>query len=459
MKRVIFLLAGLGFASTVAASPSVPLKCGANLDRVWVYDNLTTLDVTVHLKCGTPVDVLGLEKNYVRVRTADGNEGYVPADAIPSSEMAALTAAAPAAAPAPTVVTAARLVVPVPAAQPVAATQPAPAVVARTVSAPATAQPIAIRTTAVPAPQPEPNVVAMATPPAPSPATPSIEQDKPVPTNYPAPVQAPAPAPVVTPTTHAVTTPRVAPAPRAVAQPAAPSAPTTVAVRASEPRTPHPAAHENATLIIEQPGPVEQLKALAPAPAPAPVQMAMVVRTADVTPLSKTTIIHHAEYSDEDDTPDTVATPADDLASCNVYFSAYGVTPMQYKWIADDRGKRFPGVCPAPEPSMVDYVVIFTHDENFFTNTLPEPVHTDKNGFSDWSPVTAADDTHIPISLMDKAHHEYAWVFHVHRGTFDPSNFTSRRHPQFTKTESSARASSKSIEDAIQYIADTNSHQ
>ena len=190
--------------------------------------------------------------------------------------------------------------------------------------------------------------------------------------------------------------------------------------------------------------------------------VATVVRTADITPATKRLIVpalRKPEFSDDDeDTPEAVST-TDDLSACSVYFSAYGVTPMQQKWIADERKKRFPGVCPAPEPSMVDYVVIFTHDMDYFTTTLPDPIHTDRNGFSDWSPVTATDDTMIPVSSLDKARHEYAWVFRVHRGTFDPSKFTSRRKPQFTKTESNSHASSKSIEDAMQFISGNTSAQ
>jgi len=105
---------------------------------------------------------------------------------------------------------------------------------------------------------------------------------------------------------------------------------------------------------------------------------------------------------------------------------------------------------------MVDYVVIFTHDMNYFTTTLPETIHTDQNGFSDWSPVTSVDDTQIPASLLDRAHREYAWVFRVHRGTFDPGKFTSRRRPQYTKTES---RSTKSIEAAMDFMAENGATQ
>jgi hypothetical protein len=460
MKRTIVLLAGLGFTLPVAASPSVPVKCGANQERVWVYDNLSTWDVSVRLKCGTPVDVVGLEKGYVKVRTSEGSEGYVPADAIPSYEMAQLTAAAPPA-PVATVASVASLaranaqppiaqVVAAPA--PMPAPQAAPAVSVRAV--PAAAPVLVAARVSTSAPEPAPPARVVPQPAAPAPAAPPVEESRPAPSFVPAPAQAPAPAPSAPPVTRAVAATVVTQRP-VVAMKAAPTSSATqravstgaTSVTSSVVAAPRPASRDNATLTIEAMN----------APVPVAAPMATVVKAADISPVTnnRMVVVRKAEYSDDDeDLPEADAAPAADLAACSVYFSAYGVTPMQYKWIAGDLRKRFPGVCPAPEPTMVDYVVIFTHDMNFFTTTLPDPIHTDKNGFSDWSPVTTADDTLIPVSLLDKAHHEYAWVFRVHRGTFDPGNFTARRRPQFTKTESSAHASSKSIEDAMQFIAE-----
>jgi hypothetical protein len=442
MKRTTLLLVAVGFAWPVAAAPTVTVKCGANQERVWVYSNLATLDVGARLKCGTTVEVVGLEKGYVKIRTSDGNEGYVPADAVPASDLAELTAPA---APAPMVArpTPTRPV----ALQPVASTpavSPAPARVPAVAAAPVT---VAARVNAAPAP---PAVVvvppAASAPIAPAPAAPPVQPSKPAPANVPAPVLAPAPA-------------SSAPAAALVASAAPVSKkkvivkiePVSPAAYVNATPTPRPAERENATLLIEQTN--------SPVSAPASAPMAKVVKTAAFVPATKSRVSAMSMrdvYSEEDeDLPEAAAASAEDLSACSVFFSAYGLTPMQFKWIADDRRKRFPGVCPAPEPSMVDYVVIFTHDMDFFTTTLPDPVHTDRNGFSDWSPISAADDTLIPVSSLDKARHEYAWVFHIRRGTFDPSNFTSRRRPQFTKTESSSHASSKSIEDAMQFIADS----
>jgi len=309
-----------------------------------------------------------------------------------------------------------------------------------------------------------------------------------MPAPVPVPAAAPAPAPKAPVTRVAVVnlapSSRVTPASTqrpAVVAPAAPVAAaesvpevTIVAVAAPAPQKPaasvsapvrvspapevRPAEPEDATLTVEETR--EPMTVVMTAPEPT----ATVVRAAEITPVTKRSplaaAVREAGYSDDDEnTPDLSAARAQDLAACNVYFSAYGVTPMQQKWIADERRKRFPGVCPAPEPAMVDYVVIFTHDMDFFTTTLPDPIHTDRNGFSDWSPVTATDDTMIPVSSLDKAHHEYAWVFRVHRGTYDPSKFTSKRRPQFTKTESSSHASSKSIEDAMEFISQTGASQ
>jgi hypothetical protein len=466
MKRTILLLAGLGLAMPCAAAPSAALKCGANMDRIWVYSDLTTLDVGARLKCGTSVDVVGLEKGYVKVRTSDGTEGYVPAESVPASEMAVLTAAAAPAAPVPTPASAARANM--------QTASPTSSVVAQAAAAPA---PLVVTVTAVARPTPQPAPV----PPAPvvtpvtqlPPAAPAGELSKAAPAKVPATAQPPAPA-VAAPRQAAATRPEVEIV--AVSTPQAAQAHTVPAThqaaatqpeveivavsapparRADAPPTPRPLAHEAATYVIE---PVSRPALVEAAP------VATVVRAADVAPVTKRPLIgsnsSRTGYSDDDENTGNIqASLESDMSSCSVYFSAYGVTPMQYKYIAGDMRKRFPGVCPAPEPSQVDYVVILTHDMDYFTSTLPDPIHTDRNGFSDWSPVTAVDSTTIPASELDKARREYTWVFRVHRGTFDPSNFTERRHPQFSKTESNNHASSKTIEDAMEFIAQTGPSQ
>ncbi|HTZ74740.1 MAG TPA: SH3 domain-containing protein [Candidatus Aquilonibacter sp.] len=459
MKRTIFLLAGFFVALPVSAAPTVSVKCEPNQERVWVYDNLTTWDVAARLKCGTPVNVLGLQNGYVRVRTADGNEGYVPADAIPASQLAQLAAAA---GPAPviTVAAAARAnMQSTTESESPQASAPAPPV-ANTVM-------VAERAESQPAPAPPSNAVPPA---APAPATPPAQQSAPSPAHIPTPAAAPAPAPSTPNTTRASAAPvasaqasiviepvvmsdmsekTVAPA-RVIAK-RTPSPQPLVSANATAPESPNASSRDDSTLVVEEVDP--------PAPAMKESALATVVKTANFTPVrtGSAAAVRAPEYSDDDEAlPEADAAPSEDLANCNVYFSAYGVTPMQYKWIADERLKKFPGVCPAPEPSMVDYVVIFTHDMDFFSTTLPDPIHTDTNGFSDWSPVTSVDDAQIPVSSLDKAHREYAWVFRVHRGTFDPGKFTARRRPQYAKTASN---SSRSIEDAMQFMATSSVSQ
>ncbi|HKV47432.1 MAG TPA: hypothetical protein VJN69_05025 [Candidatus Acidoferrales bacterium] len=435
MKRMILVLAALGFAVPAFATPSVAVKCAANEERVWVYDNLTTWDVSARLKCGALVAVVGAEKGYVRVRTADGNEGYVPAAAVPSSELAHVIVVVN---PAATVSVAAvaRANLQTESAQPASAmpvSHPAPSYLA---SAP---RPVEVaRVEAMPAPAPAPPAspappVNMAYPVTPVPPAPSPAQEsRPAPASVPDPVQAPVPVPSALPITRTSSDGsmqsyvRPTPAPRPIAR--------------------GDVAREDATLVVEDMN--------TPVPPPASESAPKVVKAANfmtITRKRSSIPSHTPEYSDDvEDMPDANAVPTEDLSACSVYFSVYGVTPIQYKWIADERGKQFPGVCPAPEPSMVDYVVIFTHDLDSFITTLPEAIHTDSNGFSDWTPVTAADDTQIPASELDRARREYAWVFRVRRGTYDPAKVTPRWRPLYTKTD---HESSRSIQDAMQFMA------
>ena len=465
MKRITLLLAGLFVALPVSASPGVPVKCEPNQERVWVYDDVTTWDVTARLKCGTPVTVLGVQNGYARIRTADGNEGYVPADAIPASELAQLTVVAPP--PAITVAAAARANM-----QSINAA-PAPQLAQSSIPVrlPQNSVAVADRVESQPAPAPPANVAPPAA--APAPAVPLGRQSAPSPAPIPTP-EAPAPVPS-TPATSRAAASSGAPAQASITvEPEILSAPAgkaiepaqVIAVGTATPQriapstnvsptaanaSVHTASREDATLVVE----------VSEAPAPPMKAMeesatASVVKTANFSAVRtrSSAAVRVPEYSDDDeDLPEADAAPSQNLANCSVFFSAYGVTPMQYKWIADERLKKFPEICPAPEPSMVDYVVIFTHDMDFFSTTLPDPIHTDTNGFSDWSPVTSVVDAQVPVSSLDKAHREYAWVFRVHRGTFDPGRFTSSRRPQYTKTVSS---SSKSIEDAMEFMAQTS---
>jgi hypothetical protein len=140
---------------------------------------------------------------------------------------------------------------------------------------------------------------------------------------------------------------------------------------------------------------------------------------------------------------------------CQSYFSAYGLTPGQMKWIAQNREKLFSNICPAPDPSKVNFVIIFTHDVDFFGSSIPEPVHKD-NGFSDFTPMTSIDTALIPESQADKARREYVWIFQFQKGTFDPGNFSPSRQYQYSKMETSSmgsKAGLKTVEDAFRFVA------
>jgi hypothetical protein len=141
--------------------------------------------------------------------------------------------------------------------------------------------------------------------------------------------------------------------------------------------------------------------------------------------------------------------------SCQSYFSAYGLTPNQTKWIAKNREKAFSQVCPAPDPSKVDFVMIFTHDVDFFSGTMPDPIHK-SGGFSDFTPMTSMDTALIPQSQADSARREYVWIFQFEKGTFDPATFSAKRHYQFSKMETGSlgsKAGVKTIEDAFRFVA------
>src|SRR5579862_9324493 len=142
-------------------------------------------------------------------------------------------------------------------------------------------------------------------------------------------------------------------------------------------------------------------------------------------------------------------------SSCQTYFSAYGLTPSQTKWIAKNREKAFSQICPAPDPSKVDFVMIFTHDVDFFSGTMPDPVHK-SGGFSDFTPMTSMDTALIPQSQADSARHEYVWIFQFEKGTFDPASFSPKRRYQYSKMETGSlgsKAGVKTIEDAFRFVA------
>jgi len=162
--------------------------------------------------------------------------------------------------------------------------------------------------------------------------------------------------------------------------------------------------------------------------------------------------------ANSDDAP--AAQPENESAdpACQNYFSAYGLAPSQLKWIAQNRKKLFSNVCPAPDISKVDYVMIFTHDVDFFNVTMPTPVHKIE-GFSDFRALTPIDTGLTSASDPDKAHHQYVWIFRIAPGTFDPDNFSPRRRYQFSQVESGAlgsKAGLKAVEDAFRFVSTAN---
>src|SRR5579862_3344163 len=101
--------------------------------------------------------------------------------------------------------------------------------------------------------------------------------------------------------------------------------------------------------------------------------------------------------------------------------------------------------------------VLFAHDSNTFNSAIPALVHTDRNGFSAFSPMTTVDTALLSVSDLDKARYEFVWVFHAKRGTFDPARFSSRRRPLFTTDAKGSHAAGRAVEDACQFIEEQGS--
>ncbi|MFZ0523406.1 MAG: hypothetical protein WAL95_20435 [Candidatus Acidiferrales bacterium] len=133
---------------------------------------------------------------------------------------------------------------------------------------------------------------------------------------------------------------------------------------------------------------------------------------------------------------------------CTSYISAYGVSPAQYERIQSN-WKKFQSICPAPSPANVDFVVIFTHDVNFYNYTMPAPVHTDNSGFSDWSAIVLLDNT----DSSAKYKHEYLWIFRFKRGSFEPAHFSGNAKPDHSEVESGSHAGDHAVDAAFKFIA------
>jgi len=477
--RLLGAWAGLCFAMPALAGESAPLKCAANQDRVWLYDSLISFEVQAKVKCGETVEILARQKGFVKIRTQSGAEGYVPEIALPkpltadaneekpaeelslaaqaraarAARGAAAQPSASSAAAAPVAVAAiplhekpAEIKVAAPRAQdrssqslqPVAASANATDAVSMSITTAESSVSAAEKPAAT---QPSPNSTSRSAAASPNPAESTASRalvqkgDKAV-------------------TSKAKTTqpPPSKPARPAVAPPSSTSSASNIGP-APAVRTATAASGSAAS------GSGQYSVAMASVTASPTPRAITAVETSSATlraePVATTRTIAATTEPESEDYPERVIEDESANPSCGTYFSAYGLSPMQYKWIVENRQKKYPGICPASSPNKVDFVVIFTHDVAFYNSTMPTAVHTDKGGFSDWNPMTRADDTVVSASELDKSKHEYVWVFQMKRGAFDPARFSPRRRPQFTKVESNglgSHAAPRSIDDAFQFI-------
>jgi hypothetical protein len=420
-----------------AASDLGIVKCPANQDRVWVYDSLSSFDVEAKLRCGETVEIVSRVKGYVKVRTESGLEGYMPdsvfpdlppfdddkdklgdhnagaaaetAENVPTSLAAA--AAAYRAAPKPT---------------------PKPAPVAELPVVAKEAMVVGAPNPAIVAPPESPRVAASVAPSAPM--STSIGAPQPV-----ASESAPTPA-AVKPATIPVSAPRLKAAPPVLSA----AKPVVVAKRAPAPQPTAPNVSGNAAATVAV------VRIESPVAVPSPATAMSEPTTASLREIAAVKPI--ATIPESDDYPD--AQPENESADpqCRIFFSAYGLGAAQYKWLSEIRRKQFSSICPAPNLTSVDFVILFTHDSDSYLSAMPTPVHIDGNGFSDFSPMTTVDTALMSPSDADKARYELAWVFRVKRGGFDPAKFSPRRRPQYTATQKGFHASTRAVESAFNFI-------
>ncbi len=471
------IVAGLGCVPGAKAA-GTNVKCAMNEDRVWVYESVVDFNLAAKLKCGEPVEIIGRVKGYVKVQTQAGVEGYVADSAFPKSALPPEPAEKPNDVESASVAALAHhsaLVTVNATNPPAAATVASIAPAGSNPSSPASS--VAANSTSVmtananvsPAPAPvvsRPRPAAVAPKPAPQPAL--VANASPT----------AAPAASASPVTASPQPPTVAPAAKAppviVASAPTVSAP---AVPASQPAELEITLSTAPTVSSPAPAPVSAPAVAASAPpakisqppsAPAPssyVSNASNAAAADragaapspvIQPVSDSVVRPASPAANPDEDEDTaVRVLENENAGCNHFFSAYGLSPNQYKWLAQNRKKAFPSVCPAPTPAMVDFVVIFTHDVAFYNVTMPAAVHVDHNGFSDWTPMSTVDTALMTQSEANSSHHEYVWVFQTSRGAFDPAKFSSKRKPLFSKGETNMLGSHggyKTVMDALTYI-------
>ncbi|MGH9758669.1 MAG: hypothetical protein ACRD4M_13100, partial [Candidatus Acidiferrales bacterium] len=367
------------------------VQCEVNEERVWVYDSLANLNVEARLNCGDTVEILGQEKGYVRIRTTSGRIGYIPKDTLPNLPAATTNDGNPAAD------------------QPVSLAEAAmrarlalekerePSAAPKTISA--TAMPEKRATVLIAAnPPTQAGYVAAEKPAQPEQKISNRTAENPV-SAVPARAQMPpAPSADGAPPVKIVLTASAKDAKEAQGPPENP------AVEASPAAAPAAMAavlpvRESVTAAPAPPAAVSvPTKAPAPAPVPAPAEVAAAspeIPATTARPARTTSAgmrARHAEPTDasmdeEDDADASLSAAEVSRQNCSAYFSAYGLTPNQFRWLTISRKKKFPGICPASLPSLVDYVIIFTHDVNFYNYTMPTPVRVDAGGMSDWTPM------------------------------------------------------------------------
>jgi hypothetical protein len=419
LGRVAFLLVLLLLPSILSAGENSTVKCSVNEDRVWVYDSLATLNVAAKLKCGETVTILSRENGFAEIQAADGTEGYIPDEnLLPTAPPTA--AAQPNAFAPDTLVSAARAA---------AATRSVSMSLGKPRAGSSTARPAgAGETISAPDSRAENTLVAAA-------PTASTNLGRPTPSDARTPAQAASVrASEGSPISFSASSqPKSSYSAVASVQPA---------MSSHAPATQRPASGSMAM--------TSSLSAPLAAKSSADGRVDSSSTTAAAMKPAVARNVSDTSSEDEDDDESYLVRPPTESQdpACQFFFSGYGLSPGQFEWMIDNRRKEFPSVCPAATPSMVDYVIIFTHDEDSFSYNMPTPVHT-VGGFSDWIPVVLYDMDSVPRSQIDKSKREYVWVFHVKRGAYDPSTFSPHRRFQFTKIESKY---SRTVKDAFEFI-------
>lgn len=398
--RIIALLAGLLVATPVFANDLDTVQCSPNEDRVWVYSTLTSFDVEARLRCSETVEVLGRVRGYVKVRTASGMVGYVPDGALPDLPVIETEADKP------------------------VATLAFAAKSSATVSA---------KTVATVAPAAPPAVV----------AAPAVSVSVAPITVARAAVDYATAADANSTKVEAIVT---APQPPAIVIEPAPNPPAPVSQPVIEAKT------------LPEATVAKSVRATTPAPQAAPhdAEVAMAAPIPTMVPVKAVKANASASATDDFDQEEPLTKPENESAdpACRAYFSAYGLTPKQWEWLADNRRKEFAEICPAPDLARVDFVILFTHDEDSYYGAMPVAVHVDGSGFSDFNPMGTVDTARVPSTEIDRSHDEFVWVFRMRRGAFDPARFSPRRKPQFATAESKgSQSSTRTVEDAFQYMA------